>query len=599
MDETSAADATYTVLARRYRPQRFEDCLGQEHVAQALKNAIKAGRVAHAYLFTGSRGVGKTSMARIFAKALNCANGPTPEPCGTCVHCTAIAAGSDLDVIEIDAASNTGVDDVRTLRGNIDLRPSSGRYKVYIVDEVHMLSTSAFNALLKTLEEPPPHAKFVFATTEPQKIPITILSRCQRFDFASADNATIVRRLTEICQAEGVEAETEALELVARRAGGSMRDSQSLLDQLLSFGGGAIQADAVHQMLGTAGDERVLALVDAALDGDAGPALTQVDGAAEAGVQLGELVEQLLQVFRDLLVLAHQPDAKLLSMPERRRGALAERARKRPPTTLLEMMDLLAACRLRMRSSTFGRTLLEMTLVRLCRLDEFLDLSAALADPPAAAKKNGRDEPAPATSRPAPVAPPRTPIPMPSSQTSTGQQPRPAAQTNGRSNGHVPAPQPTPGMELTAESAAAFWQTVRRGVGDMVLGAMLGKVESATLADGRLTLTFPAAYAAAKTFCETAERTAQLERLCAQVAGRPVPLAFRAAGGPSPVQARPSPVRLRDDAAKLPIVQQIQELLDGKVLQVDRTDPPADPADAAEPAANPSEPDDPLSEENE
>src|SRR4051812_35857679 len=227
----------YVVVARRYRPQDFSQLIGQGQVSQALANAITTNRVGHAYLFTGARGVGKTSTARIFAKALNCVNGPTTTPCGVCDICQGIASGGDVDVIEMDGASNRGIDQVRELRSNVNLRPSRARYKIYIIDEVHMLTREAFNALLKTLEEPPEHVKFIFCTTEADRIPITILSRCQRFDFAPIEMRSIVDRLHQICAAEGVQAEPEALQIVARRAAGSMRDSQSLLEQLLSFGG--------------------------------------------------------------------------------------------------------------------------------------------------------------------------------------------------------------------------------------------------------------------------------------------------------------------------------------------------------------------------
>src|SRR5437762_8812796 len=225
--------AEYTVVARRYRPQQFADLIGQEHVAAALVNALQSNRVAHAYLFTGARGVGKTSAARILAKALNCEKGPTPTPCDRCEICQSIASGEDTDVLEIDGASNRGIDEIREIRQNVQYRPSRSRYKMYIIDEVHMLTPQAFNALLKTLEEPPEHIKFIFATTEVQKIPITILSRCQRFDFPGIGTARIVERLRQVVAGEAREVDDEALELIARRAGGSMRDAQSLLDQLL------------------------------------------------------------------------------------------------------------------------------------------------------------------------------------------------------------------------------------------------------------------------------------------------------------------------------------------------------------------------------
>ncbi len=257
-----ASSPHYTVLARRFRPQTFSEVVGQTHVAQALKNAITGGRVAHAYLFTGARGVGKTSMARILAKALNCPNASDADPCNLCDICQGIASGHDVDVLEIDGASNRRIDDIRLLRSNVGVKPMRARYKIYIIDEVHMLTNEAFNALLKTLEEPPANVKFVFCTTEPNKVPDTILSRCQRFDFAPIATQQIVERLHEIAAAEGYQAEPAALELVARRSGGSMRDSQSLFDQLLAYGGKSITARDVHRLLGTASDERLIEIAD-------------------------------------------------------------------------------------------------------------------------------------------------------------------------------------------------------------------------------------------------------------------------------------------------------------------------------------------------
>ncbi len=258
-----ARTTEYVVVARRYRPQSFADLVGQATVSQALCNAITTDRVGHAYLFTGARGVGKTSTARILAKSLNCETGPTTTPCGECDICQQIANGDDVDVLEIDGASNRGIDEIRQLRSNVGIRPSRARFKVYIIDEVHMLTKEAFNALLKTLEEPPDHVKFVFCTTEPGKIPVTVLSRCQRFDFAPVMTAEIVQRLQFIVEHEGAQAEPEALELLARRAAGSMRDSQSLLEQLLSFVNEPITVDHVHAMLGTARDERLQGILHA------------------------------------------------------------------------------------------------------------------------------------------------------------------------------------------------------------------------------------------------------------------------------------------------------------------------------------------------
>jgi len=296
--------AHYTVLARRFRPQSFDDVVGQEHVGQAIRNAIRGGRVAHAYLFTGARGVGKTSTARIFAKALNCPNVKDGVPCNHCDVCERIGAGNDVDVLEIDGASNRGIDDIRQLRANVNVRSMRSPNKVYIIDEVHMLTKEAFNALLKTLEEPPANVKFVFCTTEPNKVPDTILSRCQRFDFGTISQSSIAGRLKQIAAAEGKQVADDAVELIARRAAGSMRDSQSLFDQLLAFGGELITSADVHQLLGTAADDRLIELVDALIAGGAAEAVAQVEQALSQGVQLGSFSDQLLAYLRDLLITA-------------------------------------------------------------------------------------------------------------------------------------------------------------------------------------------------------------------------------------------------------------------------------------------------------
>lgn len=284
----------YVVVARRYRPKTFGELVGQQQVAQALSNAITTSRVGHAYLFTGARGVGKTSTARILAKCLNCVSGPTPTPCGQCDACASIASGDDVDVLEIDGASNRGIDEIRQLRSNVNVRPSRSRFKIYIIDEVHMLTVQAFNALLKTLEEPPEHVKFIFCTTDADKIPITVLSRCQRFDFAPVPTDSIIERLRFIVQEEGVQADDAALRLLARRAGGSMRDSQSLLEQLLSFSGDRITENDVHAMLGTAQGGRLQTIVGHLIARDAAQALDQVarvppavDGSAAISAFLG------------------------------------------------------------------------------------------------------------------------------------------------------------------------------------------------------------------------------------------------------------------------------------------------------------------------
>jgi DNA polymerase-3 subunit gamma/tau len=379
-DSPSARPHEYVVVARRYRPQSFDELIGQEHVARALSNAISTNRVGHAYLFTGARGVGKTSAARIFAKALNCVEGPTPAPCNRCDICQSISTGDDVDVLEIDGASNRGIDEIRQLRQNVNIRPSRERFKVYIIDEVHMLTREAFNALLKTLEEPPEHVKFIFCTTEPGKIPITILSRCQRFDFAGIRPASIVKRLQQIVEAEGVVAEPEALELLARRAAGSMRDSQSLLEQLLAFASERITVADVHGMLGTAGEERLGALVDHLVQRNAAAALAELDAAVHQGVEVSQLMEQLLGFLRDAMVAAVGcPGEIFLYSAPPQWQAVVEAGKRLGLETVLAAMQIVDHALARMHYSAQGRVLAEMALVRICGLEDLAEIAGLIA----------------------------------------------------------------------------------------------------------------------------------------------------------------------------------------------------------------------------
>lgn len=383
--EENRAATSYQVVARRYRPQEFGELVGQEQIAHILAEAIKTGRVGHAYLFTGSRGVGKTSTARIFAKALNCEKGPTTTPCNQCEICEAITSGEDIDVLEIDGASNRGVEEIRQIRNGATIRPSRSRFKIYIIDEVHMLTRDAFNALLKTLEEPPAHVKFIFCTTEPQKIPITILSRCQRFDFSNVSSKMIVSHLASIAAKEGLQVEPGVLELLARHAAGSMRDALSLLEQLLSFSTGVVTLGSVHTMLGTVDDQNIFDLVTAIRNEDTRKIFKTLDAVARSGVDFCILMEQLLKAFRDLLAMTVgcaeedrlESDFEFLFhevTPE-----LREMATFFGVDRIIASMQLIDQAITRMRYSTQSRVLAELTMVRLARL-RATELVAALIE---------------------------------------------------------------------------------------------------------------------------------------------------------------------------------------------------------------------------
>ena len=363
-------------------------------------------RVGHAYLFTGARGVGKTSTARIFAKSLNCVNGPTLTPCGECDSCQSVSVGEDIDVIEIDGASNRGIDEIRQLRQNASICPSRSHYKIYIIDEVHMLTREAFNALLKTLEEPPKHVKFIFCTTEAAKIPITILSRCQRFDFAGIETNAIADRLALIAKDEKITTENGVFEILARRAAGSMRDAQSLLEQLLSFAPEHIKLSDVHEMLGSANDQLIFRIIDAMIQSDAVAIFSELDTAVSEGVDVGVLLEQLLGLLRDMLVTVSGGHDKLLifCMPPQfeQVKTVADAFGIHRIIAAMQILDHTAS---KMRYSTQGRVLLELALVRIAHLDQVMMIGDLLEQ-----LKAGQTPSLPQTITPVQraIAPPKT-----------------------------------------------------------------------------------------------------------------------------------------------------------------------------------------------
>ena len=358
----------YVVLARRWRPQLFKAVVGQEHVTKTLQNAISADRIAHAYLFSGPRGVGKTSVARIFAKAVNCREGLRTEPCEKCATCMEISSGRSIDVIEIDAASNRGIDEIRELRESVKFAPVSGRYKVYIIDEAHMLTIEAFNALLKTLEEPPEHVIFILATTEPHKLPATIISRCQRFDFRMLVHKEIVDRLRTLTEADNFSVDDEALSLIAESADGAMRDAESILDQLLSFGGGKIQTEEISKLLGFGTYHLLNQLVANILQSDSAESLKSLNSLADQGADLSQCLKKLVSYFRDLMVYKINPD--LIDASETRLQQLAKQSEGVSIDRLMKIARILTQTESDIKQLGYERLNLELALVRLSRLKE-------------------------------------------------------------------------------------------------------------------------------------------------------------------------------------------------------------------------------------
>jgi DNA polymerase-3 subunit gamma/tau len=545
---------SYLVLARKYRPQRFEDLIGQEHVARTLTNAIALGRVHHAFLFTGARGVGKTSAARILAKALCCAQGPTATPCGACDFCKEIASGQSVDVLEIDGASNTGVDDVRQLREGVRYLPSKGKKKVYIIDEVHMLSTSAFNALLKTLEEPPPHVVFVFATTEVHKIPSTIMSRCQRYDFKLIPTARLVEHLSGILTAEKIAFEVEGLRVVARQAAGSVRDGLSLLDQVIAYvGDQAITGERVAEVLGVADRRLLFQLVEAALARDVGQALRLVTHAVDRGVDLGQLAKAFLAHLHDVEIAGLVPeageviDASADELAEAR--ALAGRA---PRGLLGAMFDRWARAVEEAGKSQSPRLILEMALVDLCFAEPLAPLGDLLqrleemegrlsTAGPAPAKAPARPTAVAATPPPPVSATPRgekAPVatpPPPVSATSRGEKEAAAAPAS------ATPPEPPPAVTSPAER----WRRIRAQFDDRaLLAAALDHGEVTEWEAGRLTLVLPDKL----TLDQVEKNRKDVERAIGAVAGQPTQLVLRQ-GIPGVGSAVRSEVNREADAA--------------------------------------------------
>ncbi|HSS17354.1 MAG TPA: DNA polymerase III subunit gamma/tau [Candidatus Dormibacteraeota bacterium] len=401
---------SYEVFARKYRPQTFDDLVGQAHVSRTLKNAVAQNRLAHAYLFVGPRGVGKTSTARILAKSLNCVKGPTITPCGECDNCREIAAGNSLDVIEIDGASNNSVEDVRQLRENVRYAPAKGHYKIYLIDEVHMLSPAAFNALLKTLEEPPAHVKFIFATTEPQKVLPTILSRCQRFDLHRIPANLIAKHLQFIAGKEKIALEPAAAHAIARGAEGGLRDAESMLDQLVAFCGEKISKNDVLDVFGFTSEQTVADLTGRILRGETPGAIDLLHQQSDAGKDMMRLMSDLIAYLRDLLVFKAKPDALKEDVEPDVQTSLARHAELITMGHLLELLDQFAAAEGRMKWAPNKKLHLEVAIIKAIQslgqatLDEVIEKLGELrngggarpqapsAQPVAADADRGRDE---------------------------------------------------------------------------------------------------------------------------------------------------------------------------------------------------------------
>ncbi len=464
----------YEVLARKWRPRTFDDVVGQDHVTRTLANAIEQDRIAHAYLFIGPRGIGKTTLSRIFAMALNCEHGPTMKPCGVCDNCKGIAASSDMDVIELDAASNNKVDDIHEVLEQVQFAPTHSRFKIFILDEVHMLTPAAFNALLKTLEEPPPYVKFIFATTEGDKVLPTIISRCQRFDLRRISSADIVRRLRFICNAEQITITEDALLAIARGSNGGLRDALSALDQLIAFKGTDVTEADVLAVFGLVSREALEGLAGCLLSGDIAGILTAVDHFESAGKDMRRLTAELLTHFRNLLVYQQAgEEAAKRDVTDEQLAVLKAQAAIVQPQRIVDIAGQLSEMEASLRSALSVRTLMEMTLIRCARLaktvsmDELIRRLTALKDQvirrlaaaapkgPVAAPAAQPERAAPSVPAPAPSAPPPPSALPPEPEVPVAEDPYADAEDESEPyfeepppNAFVPAPETPPAQPL-------------------------------------------------------------------------------------------------------------------------------------------------------
>lgn len=550
----------YTVLARRYRSQTFDDVVGQGSSCHTLKNAIKTGRIAHAYLFAGTRGVGKTTMARILAKSLNClaADGPTAEPCLKCDSCIAVNAGDDIDVLEIDGASNRGIDNIRELRQNAVYKPARARFKIYIIDEVHMLTTEAFNALLKILEEPPSHVKFIFATTEPNKVLPTIQSRCQRFDFANISPADIIMQLKKILTEEKIKFEDDCIIALARLANGSMRDGLSLLDQLISAGAETLTVEMLEEFLGQPNREKIYALVEKIGISDAAGTLVCLDGLLNSGMSCIGVLDSLIDAVRDLMVLKASAggNQSLVILTRSEKEMLSKIAESFDIPSLVHNVTMLEKLRWPVKNSDSPRALCEAALLRLALNEHFMSIPELLAcgnsarPAPAELKKN-------------------TPV-INSSRS-------PVANINPRINSEVNDPAIVmAGLNTDIEQIKNKWNDIVESVranSNGRLADLLKKAQPMGLKADMLSVGLTDDFSI--NLCRSNGKTEAIGTALSSAMGRNIKVVFeKISSGDAPVQqpAKPAGAKISrktiDEAANMPAIKEVLFGLDASIIEV-------------------------------
>jgi DNA polymerase-3 subunit gamma/tau len=563
---------SYEVFARKYRPQTFDDLVGQAHVSRTLKNAVAQNRLAHAYLFVGPRGIGKTSTARILAKALNCVKGPTVTPCGVCDNCREIAAGNSLDVLEIDGASNNGVEQVRELRDNVRYAPSKSHYKIYIIDEVHMLTAAAFNALLKTLEEPPAHVKFIFATTEPQKVLATIVSRCQRFDLHRIPAKLIADHLQFIAGKEKIILEPAAAHAVARGAEGGLRDAESMLDQLVAFCGEKISEADVLNVFGFTSEQTVADLTGKILRGETSGTLDVLYEQCEAGKDMMRLMSDLIAYLRDLLVFKAKPDALKEDVDPEAQKSLAAQAELIENDRLLDLIDQFAQAEGRMKWAPNKKLHFEVAIIKAIQslgqatLDEVIKQLGELRD----GKQTSPKKSASAASAASVVAG----VP-PASKKAAAETAAPVAAVADRGagashSGHSKS-KPAPRVAETppppdALDAGEVWQKVLAKIPAKGFLRTLSESLTPIGIDGRnFNLGYPPPQKSAIETLATASNRRQLETLLREISGRDWTVKFNAKEGLPDRSAEARPSNPGDEFKNDPLIQEALQIFKGEI----------------------------------